>query len=56
MPKRKTTQKRTAKKRAVKADALEAFEFTLPVREQVVEDMYEENLERDKKRSQLYIV
>jgi hypothetical protein len=56
MTKRKTTPKRAAKKRVGKVGLMDAFEVTLPVREQVVEDMYEENLERDKKRSQLYIV
>jgi hypothetical protein len=53
LPAKKT---RKSKKKNVKLGNFEGFEITLPVREQVVEDMYEENLERDKKRVQPYIV
>jgi hypothetical protein len=54
LPAKKTTHK--PRKKEIKLPDLGGFEFTLPVREQVVEDMYEESLARDKKREQPYIV
>jgi len=47
---RKKPSKKDVKK------ALDLFELGTPLRDQIVEFMFEENIERDRRRSQSYIV
>lgn len=49
VPKKKPSKKDVKK-------ALDLFELSTPLRDQIVEFMFEENIERDRRRSQSYIV